>query len=290
MREPVRVLVLGASGMLGSAMLRTFSQSNGFDVIGAVRTVFPQLEALAENAKLIAGFDAENPDKLAEVFGDAQPDIVINAVGLIKQLPNSASVSSAVPINTLLPHRIQKLSEISRARLIHFSTDCVFSGYKGGYSESDRTDATDVYGLTKFLGEVSAPNALTIRTSIIGHELFSANGLVEWFLSRRAGIKGYTKAIFSGLPTVELARVVRDHVIPKPELVGVYHVSSDPISKYDLLRLIADAYPHDIAIEPDSSLRVDRSLNSDRFRMATGYVAPSWPELVKLMKNSRIKN
>lgn len=290
MAEPVRVLVLGASGMLGTAMLRSFAQSEGYAAIGAVRSVGPRLAAIAGDASFVVGLDAESPDSLARVFAEARPDVVINAVGLIKQLAGGNAVTSAVPINTLLPHRLLKLAEIAGARLVHVSTDCVFSGAKGDYLESDKADVTDVYGLSKYLGEVAAPNAVTLRTSIIGHELASTNGLVEWFLAQKQGIKGFTKAVFSGLPTIELARVVRDFVLPHPELTGLYHVSVDPIAKYDLLRLVGAAYGHDIAIEPDTSLVIDRSLNSDRFRAATGYTPPSWPDLVETMKSSRIES
>jgi dTDP-4-dehydrorhamnose reductase len=286
--EPIRVLVLGASGMLGTAMLRFFADSEGYMVIGAVRSISHQLVAIANSARFVVGLDAEDGDSLVRIFAESRPDVVINAVGLIKQLGAGNAVASAVPINTLLPHRLQKLAEIAGARLIHVSTDCVFSGSKGGYLESDKADAIDVYGLSKYLGEVAAPNAVTLRTSIIGHELASTRGLIEWFLSQRRGVRGFTKAVFSGLPTVELARVVRDYVLPNPELHGLYHVSAEPIAKYDLLRLVAAIYDHDIPVEPDASLVIDRSLNSERFRAATGYKPPSWPVLVEAMKNSRI--
>lgn len=290
MTEPTRILVLGASGMLGTAMLRTFSQSQDHTAIGAVRSISPQLAAIADGASLISGFDAESADSLARVFAEAKPDVVINAVGLIKQLKGGNSVTSAVPINTLLPHRLQSLTEIADARLIHISTDCVFSGEQGNYLESDKADASDIYGLSKYLGEITAPNAITLRTSIIGHELTSTNGLVEWFLSQKKAVKGYTKAIFSGLPTFELARVVRDFVLPRPDLTGLYHVSVDPIAKYDLLNLISSVYDHNIKIEADAALVIDRSLNSERFRVATGYTPPSWPELVETMKRSKIES
>ena len=289
MKEPTRILILGASGMLGTAMLDLFARSTGYAAIGAVRALTPGLSKVAGGAELVAGLDAECPDSLANIFAKTRPEIVVNCVGLIKQLSGGNAVASAVPINTLLPHRLLALAEIAGARLVHVSTDCVFSGDKGGYLESDRPDAIDVYGLSKYLGEVDAPHAVTLRTSIIGHELASSNGLVEWFLSQKQGIQGYSKAIFSGLPTAELARVVRDHLLPHSELSGLYHVSAEPISKLDLLRLIGASYDHDVAIEPNSSLVIDRSLNSDRFREATGYSPPSWPELVAIMKASRME-
>lgn len=281
-----RILVLGASGMLGMAMLRVFSASKGYETVGAVRSSNSRLTSAAGGARIVTGFDAESVDSLAELFRTVKPDVVINCVGLIKQLSGGNEVSSAVPINTLLPHRLHKLADIAGARLVHVSTDCVFSGAKGMYLESDQTDATDVYGLSKYLGEVGGESAVTLRTSIIGQELSSANGLIEWFLAQQSGIRGFTKAIFSGLPTIELARVVRDHVLVNRELTGLYHVSAEPISKFDLLRLVGEVFSHDIAIEPDASLVIDRSLDSTRFRSATGYTPPSWPDLIKVMRDS----
>ncbi|MFM8331419.1 MAG: dTDP-4-dehydrorhamnose reductase family protein, partial [Candidatus Methylumidiphilus sp.] len=185
--------------------------------------------------------------------------------------------------NSLLPHRLATLCSIAGARLIHISTDCVFSGDRGGYTEDDPSDARDVYGKTKFLGEVTDSHTITLRTSIIGHELQTTHGLVEWFLSQERQCKGYTKAIFSGLPTVVLARIISDIVISRPDLSGVYHLAARPISKYELLNLIAAVYGKEIEIIPDDQFVVDRSLSAERFRVATGYVAPDWANLVKLM-------
>jgi dTDP-4-dehydrorhamnose reductase len=166
---------------------------------------------------------------------------------------------------------------------VHISTDCVFSGAKGMYVESDFPDADDLYGRSKYLGEVDYPHAVTLRTSIIGHELDGARSLLCWFLAQGGSVRGFTKAVFSGLPTVELARVVRDFVLPHPELHGLYHVSAAPINKYDLLKLVAQAYGKSIEITPHDQLVIDRSLDSTRFKAATGYAPPSWPELVRTM-------
>ena len=220
---------------------------------------------------------------LVQAFIRSRPDLVINCVGLVKQLADAENPLQAIPINALLPHRLARLCELTRARLVHMSTDCVFAGDKGDYRETDPSDATDLYGRSKFLGEVDYPHAITLRTSIIGHELQSAHGLVNWFLSQQERCNGYTRAIFSGLPTVALAQVVRDVVIPRTDLSGVYHVAAQPISKYDLLTLIADVYGNKIEIVPSDMLVIDRSLNAERFRDATGYVVPGWPELIKLM-------
>jgi len=220
---------------------------------------------------------------LARVFAEVKPQTVVNCIGLIKQLADANDPLQALPVNAMLPHRLARLCELGGARLVHISTDCVFAGTRGNYRESDSADATDLYGRSKHLGEVTYPHTITLRTSIIGHELSSGHALLGWFLAQEGQVKGYTKAVFSGLPTVELARVVREVVLPRPELSGLFHVASAPIAKYDLLKLIADVYGKRIEIIPDDGLVIDRSLNAERFRDATGYVAPPWPELVKRM-------
>ena len=281
----LKVLVLGASGMLGNAAFRLFAESDGFDVIGTVRgersrKLFP---ASLQSA-LISGVDVENIDSLIRVFGNTKPDVVINCIGLVKQLAEADDPLAAIPINSLLPHRLARLCAVAGARFVHMSTDCVFSGSKGMYTESDPSDAKDLYGRSKFLGEVDYLNAVTLRTSIIGHELEGARSLVGWFLSQSGPVKGFKKAIFSGLPTVEIARLVRDYVIPNPSLHGLYHVSADPISKYDLLRLVVDTYGKTIDIEADESFVIDRSLDSSRFRSVTGFQPKPWADLVASMK------
>lgn len=280
------ILVLGASGMLGHAVLRFFSQSPGYQVWGSARSwSVPSRLPVGVRERIVCGVDVENTDSLIKLFAVARPDVVINCIGLVKQLAQADDPLAAIPINALLPHRLARLCEMVRARFVHISTDCVFAGTKGRYRETDESDACDLYGRSKYLGEVDYPHAVTLRTSIIGHELNSAHGLVGWFLAQQGSVRGFTQAIFSGLPTVELARVIRDFVIPHPELTGTYHVSAEPISKLELLRLVANAYGKDIAITPDDQLVIDRSLDSSRFRQTTGYAPPSWPDLVVQMRN-----
>lgn len=280
----MKILVLGVSGMLGNAMFRTLSEGTEIKVFGTARSSSVQRYFAPETAsQVIAGVDVENQDSLARVFSEVKPQVVVNCIGLIKQLADANDPLQALPINAMLPHRLARLCELGSARLIHISTDCVFAGTKGNYRESDPADATDLYGKSKHLGEVTYPHTITLRTSIIGHELSSSHALLGWFLAQEGQVKGYTKAIFSGLPTVELARVVRDVVLPRSELSGLYHVASAPVAKYDLLKLIADVYGKKIEIIPDDALVIDRSLNAERFKDATGYVAPPWPELVKRM-------
>ena len=274
--------------MLGNALFRLLSQSDLHDTFGTVRSTgaLGQLPA-ALHKNIVHGVDASDMDNLHRIFARVRPDVVINCVGLVKQLMEVDDPLVAIPINTLLPHRIAKLCDVAGARLIHVSTDCVFSGSKGGYCEDDYPDANDLYGRSKYLGEVDYPHAITLRTSIIGHELNSAHGLVNWFLAQEGQIKGYTNAIFSGLPTLELSRVIRDLIIPNTGLRGVYHVSAEPISKFDLLQLVGKVYGKQINISADDALKIDRSLNSDRFRKVAGYVPPSWPDLIQQMSEFR---
>lgn len=280
----MKILVLGASGMLGNAMIRVLSEKADWQVYGTVRSESSKRffsACIAE--RLLSGIDVEQHDSLMQAFIRARPDVVINCVGLIKQLADAEDPLQAIPINALLPHRLARLCELSGARLVHMSTDCVFSGEKGAYRETDPSDANDLYGKSKFLGEVRYRHTITLRTSIIGHELQSAHGLVGWFLSQQGKCKGYRRVIFSGLPTVVLAQFIRDVVISRPELSGLYHVAAQPISKYDLLRLVAEVYGKSIEIIPDDTLVIDRSLDATRVQKETGYVAPSWPELIRSM-------
>ena len=280
----MKILVLGASGMIGSAVIRVMSERNDYEVSGTVRTEsMKRFFSTPIADKMVAGVRVEKQDSLVKVLNKLRPDVVINCVGLTKHKSEADDPLVATQINTLMPHRLANLCELIGARLIHISTDCVFSGKKGGYTESDFTNATDVYGKSKALGEIDYPNTITLRTSTIGHELNSAYGLLDWFLSQGEQCKGYTRAIFSGLPTIVFAQIIRDIVIPHKNLSGLYHVASQPINKSDLLGLIAKVYGKSIQILPDNRLVIDRSLNADKFLVATGYVAPEWPELIRMM-------
>ena len=288
------VLVLGVTGMLGSAVFRYFNScGDGFVVFGSARSL-PAAAGAAlgphDKSQIVVPVDVENSDALAEAFARVRPNIVINCIGVVKQLQSANDPLVAVPLNTLLPHRLAKLCAIAGARFIHVSTDCVFTGQQGRYAESDTTDATDIYGLSKLLGEVDYPHAITLRTLIIGEEIGVANGLVGWFLRQAGTVKGFANAIFSGLPTNELARVIHGYVLPHAELHGVYHVSSAPISKFDLLSLVRDEYGLATQIDRDESLVIDRSLDSSRFMAATGYEPPDWPTLVRDMRRFRMSS
>ena len=280
----MRVLVLGASGMIGSAMMRVLSESKEWHVFGTIRdSSLSSFFSADIGNRLIANVNVESSDSLARVLDEVRPNVVVNCAGLTKHKPEAEDPLFSIPINTLMPHRLARLCKLAGARLIHISTDCVFSGQKGNYSEDDITDAHDIYGKSKALGEVNCPHAITLRTSTIGHELQSQYGLLDWFLSQERICNGYSRAIFSGLPTVVFAQVIRDVVIPLPKMSGLYHVAAKPINKFDLLKLIANVYGKTIDIRQDSIFSIDRSLDAKRFQSTTGYVAPEWPELINLM-------
>ncbi len=281
----MKILVLGITGMLGSAIFRQLSRSGQYQVFGTMRNTTGKRHFLEfVDARLITNLDVLDPDALISAFECVRPDVVINCVGLIKQHTEVNDPLLTLPINAMLPHRLARLCGASGARLIHFGTDCVFAGNKGMYVEGDLSDAQDLYGKSKFIGEVSdASHVITLRTSIIGHELDSNLALIDWFLAQTEAVKGYSKAIFSGLTTYEMARVVDDFVIPTETLSGVYHVSVTPINKLELFRLVAKIYQHDIDIIPDEAVCVDRSLDSSRFCQATGYIPPNWPDLIEEM-------
>ena len=234
--------------------------------------------------KTFPNVNVENIETVEEIIKAVKPEVIINAVGIIKQLETSKDVIKTLTINSIFPHRLAALSKNCGSRLINISTDCVFSGKKGNYSENDEADALDLYGKSKNLGEVEAENCLTLRTSIIGRELTTGHSLVEWFLSQMGKkVKGFKNAVFSGFPTIVLADIIADLIINQKNLQGLYHVSSQPINKFDLLVLIKKAYGVEIEIEPFEDYKIDRSLDSTNFRRETNFQSPEWNEMIEKM-------
>ncbi|MEZ8693624.1 dTDP-4-dehydrorhamnose reductase family protein [Vibrio splendidus] len=279
----MKVIVIGATGMLGYSIFSNLSELSNLDVYGTVRTVnglekfFPSID------KLIPNVDVKNFETLERAVSTAKPDVVINCIGLIKQHDVSKQHVEAIEINALLPHKIAQLCDTIEARLIHFSTDCVFDGKAGNYLETDLPTATDLYGKSKCLGEVDYGKHITLRTSIIGHELKSSVSLIDWFLSQEGSVRGFSKAVFSGLPTAYVAKVLADYVLPNSSLSGLYQLSVDPIDKHSLISKVAHVYNKQIEIERFEDFLLDRSLDSTKFREETGFVPPSWDELVAFM-------
>jgi dTDP-4-dehydrorhamnose reductase len=280
----MRVLILGGGGMLGHKLAQTLRDD--FDIWTTLRGA-PEGYArygIFDAAKTVSGVDVLSFDTVSDAIARVRPQAVINCVGIIKQLPTAQDPVLNLTINSLLPHRLQRLCVAGGARLIHISTDCVFNGRKGMYTEDDPSDALDLYGRTKFLGETAGPGALTIRSSIIGRELSTASGLVEWFLSQRGrAVEGYTRAIYTGFTTLEMSRIIRSVLVSHADLQGTVQVSSEPINKYDLLVLLRKAYGLDMEITPNDRVRIDRSLDSTRFRARTGFVPSSWPAMIEEM-------
>lgn len=275
-----RVLVLGGTGMLGHRMVQTLSPQ--FDTWATCRKPFSELakHGIFSPDRMISGIDAMQLDEIDRVIAEIKPDAVVNCIGIVKQHALAKDAVACLTINSLLPHRAAKACEKIGARFIHVSTDCVFDGKRGNYSESDEPTADDLYGRSKWMGEVSEGNALTLRTSIIGPELEGSSGLLDWFLSGHEEVKGYTHAFFSGLTTHELSRVIAKAIAEYTELTGLYQVAGPAICKHDLLCLIRDAFGLSTVIVPDGSVRIDRTLNGRRFAEATGYCAPTWSEMI----------
>lgn len=280
-----KILILGVTGMVGHKLFTEMSKRADLDVYATCRSL-DKISKIFEQkllSKVVTGVSADNFQAMVAQLEAMRPDAVINCIGITKKLIDDSDPLHAIEINSCYPHRLAKECSKVNARMIQIATDCVFNGAKGNYLESDPSDATDLYGRTKFLGEVDYPNAITLRTSFIGHELGASHGLLEWFLAQGEETQGFTKAIYSGLPTVLIAKVIVEHVLPNPELHGLYQVSSGPINKYDLLCLTAKVYDKKIKINPDDSTKIDRSLNSDLFRQATGYVPLSWEKMIEMM-------
>jgi dTDP-4-dehydrorhamnose reductase len=277
-----KILIFGATGMLGHKLYQVLKTDN--DVIGTIRTGYKTISrySFMEPTILVPRFDATAPNAVKQVIESIRPDVAVNCIGVINKLVDKVGIPATTYLNAELPHEIYRICQPKGIKLIHISTDCVFSGKKGSYSEDDPSDAEDIYGKTKYQGEVKDPGALTIRTSIIGRELHSANGLLEWFISKRGSqVEGWANAIFSGFPTLHLSRIIADIIAKHPNLSGLYNISTEPISKYTLLTLINNAFGLNIEIKDSPVPREDRSLDSTRFRKETGFDPLPWGIMIK---------
>jgi dTDP-4-dehydrorhamnose reductase len=277
----MHILILGGDGMLGHQLFKHLKSSHDVRVTLRKDLVAYKRFMLFSKENTYPGIDVRSPGKLAEVLTDFHPDAVVNAIGIVKQLPEASESIPSIEINALFPHRLALLCKDISARMIHLSTDCVFSGEKGNYREDDPSDAIDLYGKSKYLGEVNEQHCITLRTSMIGRELSHKKSLLEWFLAQKGSIKGFKKAIFSGFTTRELSRIIEMILTQHPYASGIYHVSSDPISKFDLLSLIKEGLNLPVEIIPDKSFVCDRSLDYSKFRQEFGYNPPTWEEMIK---------
>ncbi|MCP4613434.1 MAG: SDR family oxidoreductase [Planctomycetes bacterium] len=282
-----RVLVLGAGGMLGHKLCQCLSEH---EIIGTVRKdtgFYDKYHQIFNNVNLIGGVDVLDNEKLEQTIRKVAPDVIINCIGIVKQLKEANNAFLSIAINSLLPHKLAILCADIGTRLITISTDCVFDGTRSGYRENDFSNARDLYGKSKFLGETTSDEtaAVTLRTSFIGREIMTpTHGLIEWFLAQqKKTIRGFDKAIYSGFTSIELARMIALIIKNYQDICGVYQVASKPITKYNLLQLVKEIFELDVNITCDKDFCCDRSLNMDRFTQTTGYVAPSWEEMIRKM-------
>jgi len=277
----MRILILGGDGMLGHQLLRHFEGRYETRVTLRQDSTAYAGYGLFRKGNSYAGIDVRSTERLIEVLSDFRPQAVVNAVGIVKQRGTVNESNASLEINALLPHRLAVLCRMIGAYLVHMSTDCVFTGTKGSYTEDEISDATDLYGRSKFFGEVNCQGCITLRTSIIGLELARKTSLIEWYLAQHGRIPGFDRALYTGFSTAEMARVVERVLVQHAGLSGVWHVASAPISKYALLtRLNQKLGRTDLLIERDETFVCDRSLDGSRFNRQTGYTPPSWDAML----------
>jgi len=285
----MKVLVLGGEGMLGHKMFQTLLAlypDTACTVRGSLDGPFYQRIDLFREGTVLEKIDAMDLSSLGRTLRGIRPGFIVNCVGVIKQRDEAKAAIPTITLNALLPHQLAEYAQEWGGRVIHFSTDCVFNGKRGCYTEDDSSDAEDLYGRSKYLGEVAADNALTLRTSVIGRELSQFRSLLEWFLVQNGKtIRGFRRVIYSGVTTNYLARRVGDLIAGHPSLSGLYQVTSAPICKYDLLCLLRDAFKLDVEIVPDENEVSDRSMAGDAFLRDTGYQSPDWPGLIAELVN-----
>ena len=278
----MKILVLGINGLLGSTIFNVLSSDSQFDVFGSLRLEhYKNFFSQKYSKKIFHNIDALKFTNISRLVKKIQPDVVINCIGAIKHKEIGNDPEYAIELNSLLPLKLSKLCLKKNSRLIHISTDCVFLGSKGMYSENDIPDAIDIYGKSKALGELCSGDHLVLRMSIIGHELNTSYSLLNWFLSQDNDCLGYKKAIFSGLPTIIIAEIIINYVLKYPNLVGLYNIAAEPINKFDLLSLISKVYGKNIDIIEDKKIVIDRSLDYTKFSNATGYKSLKWEYLIK---------
>lgn len=276
-------MIFGANGMLGASLTRYLSKNPKISIYACVRNEeYIDLFKGLNIEKVFVNIDILDEKIIDSVITEVKPDVVLNCVGIIKQLKESTNYTDSILINSYYPHKLAEICDIHGSRLIHFSTDCVFTGEKGNYSENDLPDAQDIYGRSKMLGEVIYGKHLTLRTSIIGHENKDPVSLIDWFLNQKE-VSGYARAIFSGMPTVYVAEVLEQHIIFDDSIQGLVNLSVDPIDKYSLLKIVDKFYGQKCEISKNDTFTIDRSLEFKKLNKLTGYKPNTWPELIKKM-------
>ncbi len=276
--------------MLGHKAFERLSLNDEYQVFGTLRNendIKKYFKKSKNTSNIFSKIDALNLNTVLKLIDKLRPDLILNCIGIIKQLKESQKPLLSIEINSLFPHKIANHIENSKTRLIHISTDCVFSGVKGNYLETDYSDAKDLYGKTKYLGELTSyKNSITLRTSIIGPEIKGKVSLLEWFLRQKKMVNGYTNAVYSGFPTIELINIIENYIIPNPSIYGLYNVASDPISKYELLKIISKVYHKQIIINSFNEFKSDKSLNCGKFIKDFNFKKKAWSQMILEMKDS----
>ena len=281
----MKILILGANGMLGSRISKTFSKSKHKVFATLRKRKFIKLK----NIKFKYNVDVTKKTKIKNLLLKIRPDVVINCTGFIKQRDkNNLRKKSMYYMNTTFPIFLDLMSKKLNFYNIHFSTDCVFDGKKKLYTEKSKMNAKDDYGKSKILAEKKIMhNTLVIRTSIIGHELNKLKyGLLEWFLNSGSKVEGYSKVFFSGLTTNELSKIIKKIIDKKMFFTGIYNISSKRISKYNLLEIINSIYKMRKTIIKNKKIKIDRSLNSNLFKKKFRIKINSWKRQILEMKRN----
>ena len=289
----MKIVILGSTGLLGNTISKYFFERADYQTIAVSRN-YSKIKLFKKkyHKNFLIIENILDYIEIKKTLQTLEPDILINCLGITnkEKIDNSRQIENFININSLLPHRLQRICSEIGTRLIHLSTDCIFSGNKGFYTENDIPDSAAIYGRSKLLGELDFENTLTIRKSVIGHELVSRNGLLEWFLNQNSSVQGYKNVIFSGLTVLELAKLIDKYILPRSDLKGILNISGKSISKFDLLKIIAEIYNKSIEIIPNESIKINRTLNSSKFNKLTGYKANSWPVLIKSMYEFNLLN
>ena len=288
----MKILILGGSGMLGHKFLESWQKSHIVKCTLRKEIQFYNNSHFLNKENSIENVDVLDITKVDKVIEDFMPDILVNCVGVTKQIIDQSKIMHSIYINSYLPHKLKEISEKYNTRLILMSTDCVYSGDKGFYKEDDISDATDIYGKTKALGEIDSEGVLTLRKSTIGLEIYNKHGLIEWFLGQKEIVNGYSKAIYSGVTSQELANIIETIMIDYPNMSGLYNIASKPISKYKLLSDLNERLNNILDIQSDDTVVCDRSLDPNKFQNDTKIQVKAWEvmldelaEEIKLRKN-----
>jgi len=277
-----KILILGANGMLGHTLFSKLSLNRDLDVYGTIRNN-QSIKWFHNKDKIYTNVYAGDINIFSFILKNLEPEYVINCIGVHRQSDAIKNPIISIKINSLVPHLFAEECEKLGCKFIHFSTDYVFNGKKGMYVEKDIPNPEEIYGKSKLLGEISnKKNSLTIRSSIIGHELGTSLSLVEWFLNQKNKVNGHKNFYTTSITTIEMANIIENYVFYN-NLNGIMHISSEPINKFDILTKISNIYNKPIEIIPDENFICNSTLDSSLFKKLTGYSAPSWDIMLNNM-------